>query len=213
MKATRSDVVHMTSALTRWSISIFLLVCALLVACSKDPVAPARPLTISAIPDQDPDKLEQIYGGVARYLSKELGVAVSYTPVIDYATSVTAFKAGDVDMVWYGGLTGVQARLQTPGAHAAVERDVDSQFRTIFIVNSGSSIQDLAGLKGHTFTFGSELSTSGRLMPQYFLDQAGIQIGDLKGPAGFSGSHDQTIKLVAAGAYDAGAMNGQVWER
>ena len=89
---------------------------------------------------------------------------------------------------------------------------IDEQFHCVFIVNKKTDIADLAGLKGHTFTFGSESSTSGRLMPQYFLEQAGIKLDDFKGKNGFSGSHDKTIKLVAAGAYDAGALNEQVWK-
>src|SRR5439155_25425416 len=171
-----------------------------------------RAFTISAIPDQDPEKLQRLYGGVATFLSKELGVPVTYRPVTDYTASVTAFKVGELDMVWYGGLTGVQARLQVPGAHAIAQRDIDDQFHSVVIVNKRTEIADLSGLKGHTFTFGSESSTSGRLMPQYFLEQAGIKLGDFKGQNGFSGSHDKTIKLVAAGAYDAGALNEQVWQ-
>ncbi|MEO1070576.1 MAG: PhnD/SsuA/transferrin family substrate-binding protein, partial [Cyanobacteria bacterium J06638_6] len=76
-----------------------------------------------------------------------------------------------------------------------------------------SDIEDLAQLKGRTLTFGSESSTSGRLMPQYFLEQAGVDIEqDLKGEVGFSGNHDATIKLVEAGTYEVGALNEQVWE-
>ena len=191
----------------------FLLLLTILVGCGKDPARSNAPFTISAIPDQDPERLQRLYGGIATYLSKELGVPVSYRPVTDYTASVTAFKVGELDLVWYGGLTGVQARLQVPGAHAVVQRDIDEQFHCVIIVNKKSDITDLAGLKGHTFTFGSESSTSGRLMPQYFLLQAGIKLGDFRGQNGFSGSHDKTIKLVAAGAYDAGALNEQVWKK
>lgn len=183
-----------------------------MTGCGKDASPSKRPFTISAIPDQDPERLQRLYGGVATYLTKELGVPVTYRPVTDYTASVTAFKVGELDMVWYGGLTGVQARLQVPGAHAIVQRDIDDQFHSVFIVNKQTDIADLTGLKGHTFTFGSESSTSGRLMPQYFLGQAGIKLEDFKGKNGFSGSHDKTIKLVAAGAYDAGALNEQVWK-
>jgi len=193
-------------------VQLSVLMLALLVGCGKDS-ARSKPLTISAIPDQDPERLQRLYGGIATYLSKELGVPVSYRPVTDYTASVTAFKVGELDLVWYGGLTGVQARLQVPGAHAVVQRDIDEQFHCVIIVNKQSNITDLAGLKGHTFTFGSESSTSGRLMPQYFLLQAGIKLGDFRGQNGFSGSHDKTIKLVAAGAYDAGALNEQVWKK
>jgi len=188
-----------------------LLVLAL-TGCGKD-ASKSKQLTISAIPDQDPEKLQRLYGDVAAYLSKELNVPVVYRPVTDYTASVTAFKVGELDLVWYGGLTGVQARIQVPGAHAIAQRDIDEQFHCVFIANKATGITDLASLKGHTFTFGSESSTSGRLMPQYFLEQAGVKLDDFKGKSGFSGSHDKTIKLVAAGAFDAGALNEQVWKQ
>jgi phosphonate transport system substrate-binding protein len=121
-------------------------------------------------------------------------------------------------MAWFGGLTGVQARLQVDGAQAILQRDIDEKFRSVFIANVSAGIQpfeDISGLqalKGRTFTFGSESSTSGRLMPQFFMRQAGLSLSDLRGEPGFSGSHDKTIKLVEAGSYEVGALNEQVWE-
>lgn len=178
----------------------------------------AAPLVISAIPDQDPEKLQRLYGSVATYLSQALGVSVRYQPVVDYPASVSLFKVGDLDMVWFGGLTGVQARLQTPGAKAIVQRDVDANFHSVFIVNTSTDlapVTDAAGLvqlKGKRFTFGSESSTSGRLMPEFFLNEAGVETSDFAGPPGFSGSHDTTIELVTAGTFEAGVLNEQVWK-
>jgi phosphonate transport system substrate-binding protein len=198
------------------SLLIGLLV-VLITACGQAPATgsatPVTPFVISAIPDQDPEKLQRLYGLLATYLSSELGVPVEYKPVTDYTASVTAFKVGDLDMVWYGGLTGTQARLQVPGAQAIVQRDIDAEFHSVFIANPASGIQSLTDLKGRTFTFGSESSTSGRLMPQYFMQQEGVQPSDFKGEAGFSGNHDKTIELVTAGTYDAGALNEQVWKK
>lgn len=180
--------------------------------------AAAETLTVGAIPDQDPEKLQRLYTKLADYLAAELGVPVEYEPVIDYAAAVTAFKVGDLDLVWFGGLTGVQARLQVEGAEAIAQRQIDAQFHSVFIANTGSDlaeiddIAELTQLKDRTFTFGSESSTSGRLMPQYFLQQAGINLSDFQGEVGFSGNHDATIKLVEAGTYEAGALNEQVWE-
>ena len=176
-----------------------------------------EPLTVGAIPDQDPEKLQRLYEKLTNYLSVELGVPVTYQPVTDYAAAVTAFRVGDLDLVWFGGLTGVQARLQVPEAEAIAQRDIDENFHSIFIANADSGlakvqrIDELIELKGKTFTFGSETSTSGRLMPQYFLEEAGIQLSDFKGEPGFSASHDATLKLVEAGTYEAGALNEQVW--
>lgn len=209
----------------------FLLVgCLLLVtACSQastpssSPVATqsgaVKPFTTGAIPDQDPEKLQRLYGKLAQYLETELKVPVVYKPVTDYTAAVTAFKVDDLDLVWFGGLTGVQARLQVPGANAIAQRDIDAKFHTVFIVNKKTGIQplkdikELTVLKGHTFTFGSESSTSGRLMPQYFLQQAGVKPEDFKGQVGFSQNHDATLQLVTSGTYEAGAMNEQVWQK
>jgi phosphonate transport system substrate-binding protein len=193
---------------------VFTLFGTLLAACGTSAPAAStttRPLIISAIPDQAPEKLTPIYTKLAAYLSTELGMPVEYKPVLDYKTSVTAFKAGELDLVWYGGLTSVQARVQVPGAQALVQRDIDANFHSVFIATKALHLSSLADLKGHSFTFGGETSTSGRLMPQYFLQQAGVTMTDFKGPAGFSGTHDKTIQLVSDGTYEAGVLNQQVW--
>lgn len=176
-------------------------------------------LRIGAIPDQNPEKLNRLYGQVAAELGRQLGVKVQYVPVTDYAAAVSAFRTGSLDLVWFGGLTGVQARLQKPGAQVLAQRDIDASFHSVFIANTRSGLQpiqsqkQLTVLEGKRFTFGSESSTSGRLMPQYFLSQAGVQLKDFAGGApGFSGSHDATIALVQSGTYDAGVVNEQVWK-
>src|SRR5918998_3262581 len=120
---------------------LLVLALALLAACAQAPTATSRPLIISAIPDQDPEKLQRLYGKVASYLSRELGVPVEYKAVTDYTASVTAFKVGDLDLVWYGGLTGVQARLQVPEAQPIAQRDIDEEFHSVFIANNKSDIK------------------------------------------------------------------------
>jgi len=210
----------------RWTAAFAGLCLALLpavlppVPASLLPAAEAQQvLRIGAIPDQNPEKLNRLYGLVADELSQQLGVKVSYVPVTDYAAAVSSFRTGSLDLVWFGGLTGVQASLQKPGAQMLAQRDIDAQFYTVFIANARSGIKPiqnqkgLVALKGKRFTFGSESSTSGRLMPQYFLAQAGVKLADFAGGApGFSGSHDATIALVQSGTYDAGAVNEQVWK-
>ncbi|MCX5939816.1 MAG: putative selenate ABC transporter substrate-binding protein [Cyanobium sp. LacPavin_0818_WC50_MAG_67_9] len=188
-------------------------------ATQAKPAQAQTVLRIGAIPDQNPEKLNRLYGLVANELGRQLGVKVLYVPVTDYTAAVSAFRTGNLDLVWFGGLTGVQASLQKPGAQMIAQRDIDAQFYSVFIANTRSGIKPiqtqkgLAALKGKRFTFGSESSTSGRLMPQYFLSQAGVKLGDFAGGApGFSGSHDATIALVQSGAYDAGAVNEQVWK-
>ncbi len=200
-------------------ISVLLLILPL-SACSgnNSTQEEIQPLVVGGIPDQDPEKLQRQYDKLAEYLEAKLDVPVEYKPVTDYTAAVTAFKVGDLELVWFGGLTGVQARLQVPGAEAIAQRDVDEEFHSLFIANTKANLEEfqditeLSKLKDKTFTFGSESSTSGRLMPQYFLKEAGVKLEDFKGEVGFSGDHDKTIKLVESGTYQVGAVNEQVWE-
>tara|TARA_Y100001968_G_scaffold217938_1_gene200525 strand:+ start:6529 stop:7443 length:915 start_codon:yes stop_codon:yes gene_type:complete len=175
-------------------------------------------LFIGAIPDQQPEKLNRLYRLLSDELSQNLNVRVIYKPVTNYSATVTAFRTRDLDLVWFGGLTGVQARLQRKGAKVLAQRDIDVKFHSVFIAHHKSQlpliqkVSDLKLLKGKRFTFGSESSTSGRLMPQYFLTKAGIELKDFKGGRpGFSGSHDATLALVQSGSYEAGVLNEQVW--
>jgi phosphonate transport system substrate-binding protein len=204
----------------RWWALCAALGLALVTGCSgaAGPAPADRVLTITAIPDQDPEKLQRLYGQVGSYLTERLGVTVRYQPVTDYTASVTSFRRGDVDLAFFGGLTGVQARQQVPGAVALAQRDVDERFRSVFVAGTDAGltpfteVSGLTEVAGKTVTFGSEVSTSGRLMPQFFLDQAGVAPDGLRGPPGFSGSHDATIKLVTAGTYQVGALSASVWD-
>ena len=175
-------------------------------------------LQIGAIPDQNPEKLNRLYGTLSAELSEKLDVPVRYAPVSNYAAAVSAFRTGSLDLVWFGGLTGVQARLQTPGARVLAQRDIDAEFTSVFIANGASGLRpftsadQLVELKGRRLAFGSESSTSGRLMPQFFMGENGVKPEDLAGGGpGCRGRHDATVAVVQSGAYEVGALNEQVW--
>ena len=196
----------------RWLTLVpLLLVVTLTAACSSN--EPERVFYIAGIPDQQISLLEARFDGLAEYLAEETGLAVRYVRAIDYASVVTAFKQGDVQMAWYGGLTGVQARLATPGAQAIAQRPLDEAFRSVFVADPKLGLTSLADVKGKSLTFGSESSTSGHLMPRFFLTEAGVDPNrDLDGPPSYSGSHDKTWKLVETGAFRVGALNEAVWD-
>ncbi|MFJ6676974.1 putative selenate ABC transporter substrate-binding protein [Actinosynnema sp. NPDC091369] len=195
------------------------VVLVLTAACGAGAGAQPDGLRIGAIPDQDPQQLQRMYGVVSDYLRDRLGVPVEYVPVRDYAAAVAQFERGDLDLVFFGGLTGVQARTRVPGAVPIAQRDVDARFRSVFVADAAAGIEPftevagLAALKGHSFTFGSDTSTSGRLMPQHFLTRAGVSVADFAGEPGFSGSHDATLKLVESGAYHVGVLSASVWDK
>ena len=194
---------------------MFLTVAVLSISISAAaPASGAGTFRISAIPDEAPTKLIRIFEPLAAYLSNELGVPVQFTPLVDYAATVEALAAKKVDMVWYGGFTYVQARIRTKGeAVPLVMRDIDARFKSRFIARKGSGIKSLKDLKGKTLAFGSVSSTSGHLMPRFFLLQAGVNPERDFAKFSFTGAHDATVKWVEEGKVDAGALNEQVWDK
>jgi phosphonate transport system substrate-binding protein len=170
-------------------------------------------IKIGAIPDQNAADLNRSMEDFAKDLGKKTGMNVEYVPSVDYSALVTAFQRGEIQLAWFGGLTGVQARNLVPEAEAFAQRPIDEKFKSVFIAQKDSEIDSLEDLKGKSFTFGSESSTSGHLMPRYFMMEVGIDAEqDLDGKPNYSGSHDKTYKLVESGAYETGALNISVWE-
>ncbi|MDQ2778801.1 MAG: putative selenate ABC transporter substrate-binding protein [Pseudomonadota bacterium] len=168
---------------------------------------------ITAIPDESPTELARKAAPLVEYLQKKLGMKVEFTPVTDYAAAVESLVNQKVDMAWFGGFTFVQANARSGGKIVPlVQRAEDAKFRSVFITTD-PAIKTLADLKGKDFTFGSQSSTSGHLMPRSFLLEAGIDPDkDFKRVA-YSGAHDATVAAVAAGKVQAGALNISVWQR
>lgn len=178
----------------------------------------AKTLVFSAIPDQDESSLQARFSKVADYLSKTLEVPVKYVPVKSYSASVTGFRNNQLQLAWFGGLSGVKARLLTPGAQAIAQGEEDPEFHTYFIAHHSTRLafsEDFPkGIEGKRFTFGSKGSTSGRLMPEYHIRQhLEKSPKDVFKTVGFSGNHSRTVALVESGAYEVGAVNFKVWNK
>lgn len=194
---------------------ILAVMIALLFAFSNGEVwaQALKQLRVSAIPDENPQEMLRIYEPFANYLSKQIGVAVKFTPVVDYAATVQGLAAKRLDLVWYGGLTSVQAEKQAKGARRIIMRKEDAEFKSYFITRKDTGIKTLKDLKGKTFSFGSVSSTSGHLMPRYYLLKEGINPEKDFAKFSFSGAHDATAAWVEAGTVDAAALNFLVWEK
>ena len=208
MKKLASALIVLGIALSAWG-------------CSKSAPEKAAtpPLRFTAIPDQNTTELMQRFAPFADYLAQKLEVPVEYVPARDYQASVEMFRNGEIMLAWFGGLTGVQARAAVPGARAIAQGEADPQYYSYFIANASTGLEANdafpTAIASHTFCFGSESSTSGRLMPEHF-----IRVNTGKGPAefftqpfGFSGSHDKTCELVEAGRFEVGVVNYKVYDQ
>jgi len=196
---------------------LLVAVLALAAALVAPPAALAQSagvLRVSAIPDEAPTELQRKFKPLGDYLKQATGLDVQFVPVTDYAAVVEGLATNKLDLAWLGGFTYVQARLRTHGGVVPiVQRAEDAKFTSRFIVPTNSTAKTLADLKGKTFAFGAPSSTSGSLMPRYFLLQAGIDPErDFKSVA-FSGAHDATVAFVAAGRAEAGVLNASVMDK
>ena len=133
----------------------------------------AEVLRVSAIPDEAPTALLRKFKPLGAYLELQLGMPVKFVPGADYAAGVESRASDRIDLAWLGGFTFVQLHLKDAEARPLVQREQDRVFTSKF-VTADPKVQSLADLKGKTFAFGSISSTSGSLMPRYFMQLVGV---------------------------------------
>ncbi len=168
-------------------------------------------LRLSMIPTNDPGKMLRDSDPLVSYLEKETGAKVRMTIPTNYAAVVEAIANDQVDIAYLGGFTYVQA-VRRAGVIPLVQRDQDQNFHSLFITQPDSGIRSLADLKGHSFAFGDVNSTSGHLMPEYFMRQASVD-ADVINKAVYTGGHDATALAVANKKVDAGALDETVYQK
>ena len=189
------------------------LAAGLVLSCCAVVAQAADTLRVSAIPDEAPTELQRKFKPLGEYLAKQLGMEVKFVPVADYPAVVESLASGRLDLAWLGGFTFVQVHLKDPAATPLVQREQDAQFTSKFIT-ANPDVKSLADLKGKSFAFGSISSTSGSLMPRYFmLKQDNIKPEDYFGRVAYSGAHDATVAWVQAGKVDGGVLNASVWQK
>ena len=169
---------------------------------------------VTTIPEEAATEQTRKFGPIVKYLESKLGQKVEFIPVSDYPAAVEALVNKQVDMVWFGGFTFVQASVRSGGKIVPIaQREEDTKFQSVFITKPGSGIKTLPDLKGKQVSFGSQSSTSGHLMPRSFLLDAKIDPDkDFKRVA-YSGAHDATIASVVSGKVDAAALDITVWNK
>ena len=190
-----------------------IIVCVLLLSTSIS-LSAQTVLRVTTIPEEAATEQTRKFGPLTKYLERTVGMKVDFVPVNDYPAAVEALVNKQVELVWFGGFTYVQAQIRSGGKIIPIaQREEDTNFRSVFITQTNSGIKRLTDLKGKQVSFGSQSSTSGHLMPRSFLLEAGIDPDkDFKRVA-YSGAHDATIAAVVNGRVDAAALDITVWRK
>ena len=185
-----------------------------LISSFITPIQSRDKLIISSIPDESITELHKKFLPLTEYLELETKLTVEFFSVTNYSSVVEALSQGKVDMAWLGGLTYVQAKIRSNGnVEPVIQRVKDSLFTSVFITHVDNEIKILEDLKNKSFSFGSPSSTSGHLMPRFFLEKQNINPEEYFREIGYSGAHDATIFSVLSKKVSAGALNSLVWEK
>ena len=97
-------------------------------------------------------------------------------------------------------------------------REVDTRFTSYFVVRGDGPLRNCDALTcdelaGRVVAFGSKLSTSGHLMPRYFLkSEKGIEPESYFGEVRYTGAHDTTAYRTRDGDVDLGVVNAEIFE-
>jgi phosphonate transport system substrate-binding protein len=171
----------------------------------------ANTFTVAILPKGNPQDLKKAYSNLGSYLSTQVGMPVELEVPPTYAEMVAGCVAKKYDMAYLGGFLYIKAHQA--GYELVAQSKDSSAIRSTFITQGMSDIRALGDLKGKSFAFGDKQSTSGFLMPTYFLD-----INNYPARATFksvihTSNHEETVKAVVNYTVDAGVVEERTVKR
>jgi phosphonate transport system substrate-binding protein len=155
----------------------------------------------------EPKEDVRIYASLLEQLERETGYDFALHVTPKDGNLVREIGDGLVDFAVVGTLTYLQAH-ELYGARMlvrGVNEENESVYRAAIVTRIDSEIKVLKDLNGRSFAFGASSSTQGHLIPRLMMEQAGIDISDLRS-YDYTGSHAETANAVISGRADAGGM-------
>jgi phosphonate transport system substrate-binding protein len=160
-----------------------------------------------------------VYDDISRYLAKKLNREVEFVSGFSYTTINSMMDSGMADLGFICGLPYVMARDKpSPKVDlllAPVMRDSKYGGRPIYysyvIVHKDSPYQSFSDLRESRFVYNDEISNSGYNMPRAHLIELGETRGFFKDTIR-SGSHEESIRMVALGKSDVSAVDSLVYD-
>lgn len=143
----------------------------------------------------------------ADYIEKKLGVKVEVFTASDYAGIVQALSAGQIHLGRMGGAAYAAGYIDSEGEIEPLVMNVEPNggkgYHSVLIVRSDSPYKSIADLKGKSLAWADANSTSGYLVPNASLRDAGIDPQKHFSRTVFSGGHEQSVLGVLKGNFDS----------
>ncbi|MBW2517366.1 MAG: phosphonate ABC transporter substrate-binding protein [Deltaproteobacteria bacterium] len=191
---------------------IGIVVACLMVACLTPALAADwrqqhSEITMGVITEENAEDRAKRWTPTRDYLSKELGVPVKWREATDYAGIIEALKAKKVELAWFGPASFARAWIVTDGQAVPLAAEIDKDggfgYFGVIIVKNDSPYKSIDDLKGKRFGFADPNSTSGYQAPNFFLTEQGYKPEEFFGKTAFSGSHENSVKMLMEGNFDA----------
>ncbi len=158
-----------------------------------------------------PTETLKSYSQLATYLGQALYRPVEIVQRSTYAEINDLVKSQQVDLTFVCSLAYVMGSDDF-GMELLVVPEVNGEtvYYSYLIVPVKSEAENMVNLRGKFFAFTDPLSNSGRLAPTYRLYQMGETPDSFFAKYIFTYSHDNSIRAVAKGLVDGGAVDSLV---
>lgn len=190
--------------------AILLTVSGLTVADGKDPSR----LRVALLPDENASTLIQNAQPLKAYLEKTLGKRIEIIVTTDYSSMIEAMRFGRIEVAYFGPFSYVLAKSRAPDIEAfAVGIEGGSPtYNSVLIAGINSPVKTLEDIRGTSFGFGDQASTSSHLAPRaHLLRNAGLD-GESDYRPVHLGTHDAVARAVQAGQIPAGALSKAIYD-
>lgn len=162
------------------------------------------------IPSEGGTDIVERFKPVIEQLEMELGRPVEAFSATEYLGIITAMKNKQVDVVYFGPKSYVEANRIAGAIAVAKELNLDglAGYFGIIVTNQSTGIRSLADARGRSFGFTTPNSTSGYLVPFIgIMEETGMPAEEYFGDVKYTGTHGNAVRAVLAGDLDVAATN------
>ena len=173
----------------------------------------AVPLRVAVAAVISPKGTVESYSPFLSYLEKKLNRPVELVQRRTYLEVNDLIEHGEVDIAFVCTSAYIQGH-DTFGMELLVAPQVGGAtiYNSYLIVPISSSAQSIKDLRGKVFAFTDPISLSGRVYPNYLVQQLGFTPEEFFARTFYTYSHDEAIRAVASGLADGAAVDSLVYD-
>lgn len=171
-----------------------------------------EPLRVAVSAMISPKETLVYYRDLLDYIAGQVGRPIELTQRATYTEVNDLIRAGKVDLAFVCTWAYVDGKDQFGmDLLAAPQVAGEAVYYSYLLVPASSAAASILDLRGGTFAFTDPLSTTGRLVPVYWLSQEGYTPESFFRQTIFTYSHDRAVMAVADGLVDGAAVDHLVY--